>query len=78
MTKAGAGALILTGGNTYSGQTTISVGTLQVGNGSTTGSINGTSGVSDSGVLAFDRSDNISFSQAITGTGSLTQMGTVP
>ena len=75
LTKAGAGALILTGANTYSGQTTISVGTLQVGNGSTTGSINGTSGVSDSGVLAFDRSDNITFSLAISGNGGLVQAG---
>ena len=75
LTKAGAGDLILTGSNTYSGQTTIGSGTLQIGSGGTTGSINSTSGVSDSGVLAFDLSSSVSISQAITGTGSLVQMG---
>ena len=38
---------------TYAGGTTISAGTLQIGNGGTTGSIVGN--VTDSGTLAFDR-----------------------
>ena len=76
LVQLGTGALILTGSNTYSGQTTISTGTLQVGSGGTTGSINSTSGVSDSGVLEFDRSDNITFSPAISGSGGLVQAGT--
>ena len=50
-------------------------GTLQVGSGGTTGSIGGTSSVSDSGVLAFDRSDGISFAPTISGSGGLLQMG---
>jgi autotransporter-associated beta strand protein len=37
LTKIGAGALILSGSNTYSGGTTISSGTLQVGNSSALG-----------------------------------------
>src|SRR5258705_9506946 len=64
----------LTGTNTYSGGTTISAGTLQVGNGGTTGSITGD--VTDNGVLAFDRSDSVTFAGAISGTGSVTQIGT--
>ena len=59
LTKAGAGDLILTGSNTYSGATTIGSGTLQSGSGGTTGSINSTSGVSDSGVLDFDLSSSV-------------------
>ena len=35
LTKAGAGTLILTAANTYTGGTTISAGTLQIGNGGT-------------------------------------------
>jgi autotransporter-associated beta strand protein len=70
-----AGLLILTGSDTYSGATTISAGTLQVGTGGTTGSIGKTSGVSDGGVLAFSLSGNTAFALAITGGGGLTQMG---
>ena len=61
ITKSGAALLVLTGSDVYTGQTAISAGTLQVGSGGTTGSIGGTSSVSDSGALAFDRSDGISF-----------------
>jgi autotransporter-associated beta strand protein len=41
MTKAGDGTLILTGTNTYTGGTTISAGTLQLGDGTLDGSILG-------------------------------------
>jgi len=39
--KIGAGTLVLTGNNTYSGPTRITAGTLQLGNGGTSGSILG-------------------------------------
>lgn len=65
--------LTLTGNNTYSGGTTITAGTLQIGTGSTTGSITGN--VTDNGTLAFNRSDNVSFNGAITGTGGVQQNG---
>ena len=75
----GPGALILTGANTYTGGTTISAaipfetsgGTLQIGNGGTSGSIVGN--VTNNGALVFDRSDTITFGGAISGTGSVTQ-----
>jgi autotransporter-associated beta strand protein len=73
ITKIGTGTLTLTGDNTYSGGTTISAGTLQIGNGGTTGSITGN--VLDNGVLAFNRSDSVTFGAVISGTGSLTQAG---
>jgi fibronectin-binding autotransporter adhesin len=74
LTKTGTGTLILTKTNTYSGGTTISSGTLQIGNGGTTGSIIGN--VIDNGVLAFDRSGSVTLAGAISGTGSVTQIGT--
>ena len=74
LTKAGAGGLTLTGNNAYAGGTTISAGTLQLGNGGTTGSIIGD--VANSGVLSFNRSDTNTFAGAISGTGSVSQIGT--
>src|SRR5271166_6175333 len=71
--KEGTGTLVLIAANTYTGGTTISGGTLQIGNGGTTGSIVGN--VTDNAALVFDRSDNVTFSGAISGTGSLTQNG---
>ena len=76
LTKAGTAALILNGNNTYTGATMISAGTLQVGDGAS-GSIGGTSSVSDSGILAFDLSSGTtSFTVNVSGSGGLTQMGT--
>ena len=72
LTQDGSGTLILTGANTYSGGTTIAAGTLQIGNGGTTGSIIGN--VLDNGVLAFNRSDNITFAGDISGSGSVLLM----
>ncbi|WP_342737243.1 autotransporter domain-containing protein [Bradyrhizobium sp. B117] len=74
LVKAGTGTMILSGINTYTGGTTVSAGTLQIGNGGTTGSIVGN--VADNGTLAFNRSDAVSFGGVISGTGALQQSGT--
>jgi autotransporter-associated beta strand protein len=74
LTKSGDGTLILTGANSYSGTTTISGGTLQIGNGGTTGTLGG-GAVTNNGSLVFNRSDDLSVSNAIAGTGSLTKQG---
>lgn len=73
LTQSGPGTLILTGNNTYSGLTTISAGTLQIGNGGTSGAITGA--VADNGLLVFDRSDSVTQSGVVSGTGGLTQLG---
>ena len=68
------GTQVLTGANTYTGNTAIAAGSiLQVGNGGTTGSIAGN--VADDGTLVFDRADNFTYSGVVFGTGALTQVG---
>jgi autotransporter-associated beta strand protein len=69
----GIGTTALTGATTYSGGTTIASGTLQIGAGGTTGSIAGN--VADNGALVFNRSDAVTFSGVISGTGSVSQSG---
>ena len=73
ITKAGAGTLTLSADNSYSGGTTIAAGTLQLGNGGSSGSILGN--VADNGTLAFDRGDTVTFPGVISGTGGLAQIG---
>jgi autotransporter-associated beta strand protein len=75
LVKDGAGTQILTGDNTMSGVITVNAGTLQVGNGGTTGSL-GTSSVTNDASLVFNRSNAFTVGNAISGTGSLTQAGT--
>jgi autotransporter-associated beta strand protein len=72
--QAGNGTTVLAADNTYNGGTTISSGTLQLGQGGTQGSILGN--VVDNGTLAFDRSDSIVFNGTISGSGGISQIGT--
>jgi fibronectin-binding autotransporter adhesin len=69
----GGGTEILSGANNYTGGTQIVAGTLQIGNGSSTGSILGN--VIDNGTLAFNRSDSIIFAGVISGSGGVAQQG---
>jgi autotransporter-associated beta strand protein len=74
VTLTGGSYLSLTGTNTYSGGTTIGdYCILLVGYGGTTGSIAGN--VTNNGYLAFYRSDSLTFSGNISGSGYLYQIG---
>jgi len=79
LTKTGAGTATLSGANTYTGVTTISSGTLQIGNGGTSGSLSTSSAITNNATLAFNRSDTITqstdFASVISGSGAVTQAG---
>jgi autotransporter-associated beta strand protein len=74
VTKTGAGMWALTGTNTYSGLTIITGGILQVGNGGTSGTL-GSGNVTNNARLVFHRADTLAVSNAIFGTGQLSQTG---
>ena len=73
--KIGAGTLLLTASNNYTGPTLVSAGTLQIGNGGSGASIGGTSNIVNNASLVFNNSDSAVLAAAITGSGSLTKMG---
>ena len=75
LVMTGPGTLLLTATNTYTGTTTISGGTLQIGNNDATGTL-GTGDVTDNGALIFSRSDSgYSYGGVISGSGSVTTAG---
>ncbi|GEP45319.1 beta strand repeat-containing protein [Brevifollis gellanilyticus] len=74
LTKTTASTLILEGTNTYTGGTTISAGTLQVGSGSTTGTL-GSGTVTNNATLTVNRSNSYTVSNTINGSGAFIQAG---
>ena len=70
VTKTGSSRLILSGGNVYTGTTTILGGTLQIGNDGATGSLP-SGNVINNGTLRFDRTGTVHVPNVITGTGGL-------
>ena len=74
-TKSGAGTMTLSATSAYTGATTISAGTLQIGNGTTDGSIATSSGITNNATLAYNLVGSQSYANAITGSGALTKAG---
>ncbi|HEV7401991.1 MAG TPA: autotransporter-associated beta strand repeat-containing protein, partial [Chthoniobacteraceae bacterium] len=73
ITKSGAGSLVFTGANNYTGSTVVNAGTLQVGNG-TTGTL-GSGPVTNNATLRFNRSNALTVANTIGGSGTLNQTG---
>ena len=70
----GTGIQILSGTNTYTGTTTVSAGTLQFGNGGTTG-LPGATNITDNAMLGFNLSNAGTVTSTIGGSGSIYQTG---
>ncbi|WP_181181039.1 autotransporter-associated beta strand repeat-containing protein [Mesorhizobium sp. B2-4-3] len=78
LAKNDSGTWVLTGNNSYSGNTVINDGNLMVGNGGTTGNA-GVGNVivnSSTSTLSLNRSDTFTFSGTLSGPGTLAQIGT--
>ncbi|MBC8095713.1 MAG: autotransporter-associated beta strand repeat-containing protein [Akkermansiaceae bacterium] len=76
LTKAGPGLVALSGANTYNGTTYILEGTLQLGNGGASGSIANMNAIVNQGTFAYKRSDNVTHSTPLSGTGGFATFGT--
>ena len=73
LTKVGSSTQSLSGENTYTGGTTISGGILSIGTNSTNGSIAGA--IVNNAGLVFNRTNNITHSDVISGSGTLDKQG---
>jgi fibronectin-binding autotransporter adhesin len=70
LVKNGTGRLVITSTQSYSGPTTVNAGVVDVGNGSTTGSLgSGAISVGAAGELVFNRSNNFTVANTLSGSG---------
>ncbi|MGL4858691.1 MAG: beta strand repeat-containing protein, partial [Enterobacteriaceae bacterium] len=72
--QAGNATLTLTANETYTGDTTISAGSLQIGNGGNSGSL-ATGNIINNGNLTFNVAGEVTYTGVISGNGPLTQLG---
>ncbi len=73
VTKTGAGTLTLTGVNAFSGTLTISAGTVQLGDGTTDGTVYQTANLVNNGTLVFNNAADKSYPRVISGSGAVTK-----
>ena len=78
LNKTTSGTAILTASDTYTGATTISAGTLQLGTGGSTGSLSTSTNITvgSGGTFDVNRSGSVSFTSKISGAGTLAKDGT--
>ena len=74
LTETGNGLVVLAANNNYSGTTTINGGTLQIGNGGSTGTC-GAGPITTNATLAFNRGDTPTITQTIGGSGGVANIG---
>lgn len=72
--KAGTGMLVLAADSSYAGLTVISAGTLQVGNGSFSGTL-GAGTVTNNSKFVINRSNDYNLTNLIVGSGTLLKLG---
>ena len=74
LTKSLGGTLVVATNNSYTGLTDIQAGTLQVGDGGTSGTL-GSGSVNVGSTLVFNRSDSSTFANLIAGGGTMRKVG---
>ena len=75
LVKTGPGRLTLSASNAIAGTVVVSAGTLALGNGGATGSVDAAIRMDAGGTLAINRNNRVVLSTPLTGSGSLVQMG---
>ncbi|MDR6842178.1 autotransporter-associated beta strand repeat-containing protein [Pseudoxanthomonas sacheonensis] len=78
LAKNDSGTWVLTGNNTFTGNTTINDGNLVIGNGGTTGNAGAGNVIvnAPTSTLSINRSDAFNFTGTLSGPGTLAQIGT--
>jgi autotransporter-associated beta strand protein len=76
LVKNGAGTLVITTAQTYTGTTAVNAGSVDVGNGGATGSLgSGPVSVAAGADLAFNRSSALTVANVLSGAGTITKKG---
>jgi autotransporter-associated beta strand protein len=75
LTKTNTGTLSIVTDNNNNGTTIINQGKLQIGTNGTSGTLSGALTINPNGVLAHNRSDDVTFATVLTGAGSFLHTG---